>query len=85
MGTPWDAGSYDRSSEPQQAWASEVLARLEGIAQDVVAFVPTSILAAHLARLPEERRARFAAAVVAGVRLPLDYVRLNISAVRGPT
>ncbi len=53
--------------------------------QDVAAFVPTSILAAHLARLPEERRAQFAAAVVAGIRLPLDYVRLNISAVRGPS
>jgi trans-aconitate 2-methyltransferase len=53
--------------------------------QDVAAFVPTSILAAHLARLPEERREQFAAAVVAGVRLPLDYVRLNISAVRSPS
>jgi SAM-dependent methyltransferase len=152
MGTPWDAHTYDASSEPQQAWASEVLARLEGIApdatvldvgcgtgrvteallelvprgaapelvgwspwlfagprktaerlrdagftaircwleerptypQDVAAFVPTSILAAHLVRLPEERREQFAAAVVAGVRLPLDYVRLNASAVRGP-
>jgi trans-aconitate 2-methyltransferase len=52
--------------------------------QDVAAFVPTSILAAHLARLPEGRRERFAAAVVAGVSLPLDYVRLNVSAVRGP-
>jgi trans-aconitate 2-methyltransferase len=52
--------------------------------QDVNAFVRTSILPAHLARLPEERRERFAAAVVSGVRLPLDYVRLNASAVRGP-
>jgi trans-aconitate 2-methyltransferase len=52
--------------------------------QDVYAFVRTSILAAHLARLPEERREGFAAAVVAGVRPPLDYVRLNASAVRGP-
>ncbi len=52
--------------------------------QDVDAFVRTSILAAHLERLPEERREPFAAAVVAGVRLPLDYVRLNASAVRGP-
>jgi trans-aconitate 2-methyltransferase len=52
---------------------------------DVAAFVPTSILAAHLARLPEERREPFAAAVVAGVSLPLDYVRLNVSAVRGQT
>jgi trans-aconitate 2-methyltransferase len=50
--------------------------------QDVNAFVRTSILAAHLARLPEERREPFAATVVAGVRLPLDYVRLNASAVR---
>jgi trans-aconitate 2-methyltransferase len=34
VGTPWDAGTYDVSSQPQQAWASEVLARLEGIAPD---------------------------------------------------
>jgi trans-aconitate 2-methyltransferase len=52
--------------------------------QDVDAFVRTSILAAHIERLPAERREPFAAAVVAGVRLPLDYVRLNVSAVRGP-
>ena len=52
--------------------------------EDVATFVPTSILAAHLDRLPEGRRERFAAAVVAGVRLPLDYMRLNASAVRGP-
>jgi trans-aconitate 2-methyltransferase len=52
--------------------------------QDVDAFVRTSILPAHLARLPEEQRERFAAAVVAGVRLPLDFVRLNVSAVREP-
>jgi trans-aconitate 2-methyltransferase len=52
--------------------------------QDVDAFVRTSILAAHLERLPEEQREPFAAAVVAGVDLPLDYVRLNVSAVRGP-
>jgi hypothetical protein len=51
--------------------------------EDVAAFVSTSILAAHLARLPEEQREPFAAAVVAGVSLPLDYVRLNISAVLG--
>jgi trans-aconitate 2-methyltransferase len=50
--------------------------------EDVGAFVRTSILAAHLERLPAERREPFAAAVVAGVRLPLDYVRLNVSAVR---
>ena len=51
--------------------------------EDVDAFVRTSILPAHLARLPPERQERFAAAVVAGVELPLDYVRLNVSAVRG--
>ena len=51
--------------------------------QDVDAFVRTSILPAHLARLPEQRRERFASAVVAGLCLPLDYVRLNVSAVRG--
>jgi trans-aconitate 2-methyltransferase len=52
---------------------------------DVDTFVRTSILPAHLARLPPERRERFAAAVLEGVTLPLDYVRLNVSAVRpGP-
>jgi trans-aconitate 2-methyltransferase len=50
---------------------------------DVLAFVRTSILPAHLERLPEERQEAFAAAVVAQVKLPLDYVRLNVSAVRG--
>lgn len=49
---------------------------------DVDAFVRTSILPAHLARLPVELREPFAAAVVERVRLPLDYVRLNVSAVR---
>jgi trans-aconitate 2-methyltransferase len=50
---------------------------------DVEAFVRTSILAAHLARLSGERGERFARAVVDRVRLPLDYVRLNVSAGRG--
>lgn len=49
---------------------------------DVAGFVRTSILAAHLDRLPEQAREPFAAAVVARVTLPLDYVRLNVSAVR---
>jgi hypothetical protein len=31
---PWDARTYDLLSQPQQAWASEVLARLEGTAPD---------------------------------------------------
>ncbi len=34
MGTPWDARTYDQTSQPQQSWAVDVLARLEGIAQD---------------------------------------------------
>jgi trans-aconitate 2-methyltransferase len=50
--------------------------------EDLAAFVRTSILAAHLERLPEERREPFTAAVLARVRAPLDYVRLNVSAVR---
>ena len=49
---------------------------------DPGAFVRTSILAAHLERLPERRREPFAAAVLERVTLPLDYVRLNVSAVR---
>jgi trans-aconitate 2-methyltransferase len=47
------------------------------------AFVRTSILAAHLERLAPERRDPFARAVCERVRLPLDYVRLNISGTRG--
>ena len=50
--------------------------------QDVATFVRTSILAAHLDRLPRAQREAFASAVVADVHLPLDYVRLNASAVR---
>ena len=49
---------------------------------DLDAFVRTSILPAHLARLPAERRDAFAEAVLSRVTLPLDYVRLNVSAVR---
>lgn len=49
---------------------------------DLATFVRTSILPAHLERLAPERREPFAAAVLARVRPPLDYVRLNVSAVR---
>jgi trans-aconitate 2-methyltransferase len=49
---------------------------------DVDGFVRSSILAAHLERLPDKAREPFAAAVVQRVRVPLDYVRLNVSAVR---
>src|SRR3954449_6679037 len=34
MPTPWDARTYDCSSAPQQAWAGDVLARLDGLAPD---------------------------------------------------
>jgi trans-aconitate 2-methyltransferase len=49
---------------------------------DLAPFVRSSILPAHLARLPEGRREPFAAAVLQRVRAPLDYIRLNASAVR---
>jgi ubiquinone/menaquinone biosynthesis C-methylase UbiE len=66
MGTPWDARTYDSTSGPQQAWAAEVLARLEGVAQDA------TLLDVGCGT----------AAVAARVRLPLDYVRLNACATR---
>jgi trans-aconitate 2-methyltransferase len=50
--------------------------------EDVDGFVRSSILPAHLERLPAERRDAFAAAVCARVTPPLDYVRLNVSATR---
>lgn len=34
MPTPWDARTYDRTSAPQQSWAADVLARLDGLAPD---------------------------------------------------
>ena len=87
--SPWIfAGPQETEQRLRNAGFTETRCWLEErptYPQDVAAFVPTSILAAHLARLPEERRAQFVAGVVAGVRLPLDYVRLNISAVRGPS
>lgn len=49
---------------------------------DLAGFVRSSILPAHLARLPEKSREPFAAAVLERVREPLDYVRLNASAIR---
>lgn len=36
MTTRWNARTYDRTSAPQQSWAVDVLARLEGIAPDSV-------------------------------------------------
>ncbi len=75
-----------RDAFPELAgWSPWVFASLEDrptYPEGVGAFVRTSILAAHLARLSPQRREQFAAAVVAGVRLPLDFVRLNVSAIR---
>ncbi len=34
MATPWDADTYDVTSAPQQSWAADVLARLDGIPPD---------------------------------------------------
>lgn len=86
--SPWVfAGPGETERRLGEAGFSDVRCWLEErptCPDDVDAFVRTSILAAHFERLPEERRERFAAAVVAGVRLPLDYVRLNASALRAP-
>jgi trans-aconitate 2-methyltransferase len=49
---------------------------------DLAGFVRSSILPAHMARLDEDRREPFAAAVLERVREPLDYVRLNVSAIK---
>jgi trans-aconitate 2-methyltransferase len=61
-----------------RAWLQERPTEVE----DVDAFVRTSILPAHLERLRADRRDAFATAVSARVKLPLDYVRLNVSARR---
>ncbi len=52
------------------------------VPEDPAAFVGTSILTAHLDRLDPARREPFARAVLERVELPLDYVRLNVSARR---
>jgi trans-aconitate 2-methyltransferase len=87
--SPWVfAGPRDTERRLREAGFTDLRCWLEQrptYPKDKAAFVRTSILAAHLARLPEERREQFADAVVAGVRLPLDYVRLNVSAVRAPS
>lgn len=87
--SPWVfAGPEETERRLQRAGFGSIRCWLEErptAPEDVGAFVRTSILPAHLARLPAQRRDEFAAAVVAQVRLPLDYVRLNVSAVRAPT
>ena len=84
--SPWQfAGAEDTARRLQGAGFVEVrcwLVPRPTEPADPAAFIRTSILAAHLERLPPERRDRFAEEVAARVRLPLDYVRLNISAER---
>lgn len=85
--SPWVfAGPDETATRLDAAGFTEVRCWLEEKPtqpEDVGDFVRTSILPAHLARLPEERREPFAAAVLERVREPLDYVRLNVSALRG--
>jgi trans-aconitate 2-methyltransferase len=85
--SPWEfAGPADTERRLRDAGFETVrcwLAERPANPDDVDAFVRTSILPAHLERLPEERRERFAAAVTSQVRPPLDYVRLNVSARKG--
>jgi trans-aconitate 2-methyltransferase len=84
--SPWTfAGPRETEVRLREAGFANVRCWLEDrptCPDDVDGFVRSSILAAHLERLPVEKREPFAQAVVAGVRLPLDYVRLNVSAVR---
>lgn len=84
--SPWTfAGPEETERRLRAAGFTEVkcwLADEPAFPEETEAFVRTSILGAHLARLPEEQREPFVAAVMQRVRLPLDYVRLNISAVR---
>jgi trans-aconitate 2-methyltransferase len=84
--SPWHfAGPEETAQRLRRAGFEQVRCWLEPRPtepQDPPAFIRTSILAAHLERLAPARREPFAEAVAAGVRLPLDYVRLNISARR---
>lgn len=84
--SPWNfAGPEETERRLQRAGFTAIRCWLQERPthpDDLDAFVRTSILPAHLARLPAERRESFAAAVVARVRPPLDYVRLNVSATR---
>ena len=87
--SPWTfAGPEQTERRLQQAGFTAIrcwLRERPTYPDDVEAFVRTSILPAHLDRLPAQQREDFAAAVAARVRLPLDYVRLNVSAVRRST
>jgi trans-aconitate 2-methyltransferase len=84
--TPWVfAGPSETQERLSAAGFVEVRCWLEDRPthpEDMSDFVRSSILPAHIARLPEDRREPFANAVLERVRAPLDYVRLNVSAIR---
>jgi trans-aconitate 2-methyltransferase len=84
--SPWVfAGPQETQARLEAAGFTSVRCWLEQRptrSDDLAGFVRSSILPAHLARLPEKRREPFAAAVLQRVREPLDYVRLNVSATR---
>jgi trans-aconitate 2-methyltransferase len=69
----------DAGFEHVRCWLTE----RPTVPDDLPAFVRTSILAAHLERLAPDRCEQFTRAVLERVTPPLDYVRLNVSAVRG--
>lgn len=72
-----------------ETWLHDELAAF-GSVEELARFLATVVLGGHLERLPEEEREPFTFAVaerIAAVEEPpvLDYVRLNIAAVRGGT
>ena len=83
--SPWTfAGPAETERRLRAAGFADIRCRLAQRPthpRDPETFVRTSILAAHLERLPAARREPFVAAVMERVKLPLDYVRLNVSAV----
>jgi len=84
--SPWTfAGTEETEQRLRAAGFTQIscsLAEQPAFPEETEAFVRTAILTAHLDRLEEADREPFVAAVMQRVRLPLDYVRLNISAVR---
>lgn len=66
-----------------EVWLHDEPTQLEA-GEPLREYLRTVVLGAHLARLPEERRAGFVDAVAANLPGALiDYVRLNIVATRG--
>jgi len=83
--SPWVFAGQETRARLEAAGFTSVRCWLEARPtrpDDLADFVRSSILPAHMARLAEERREPFAAAVLERVREPLDYVRLNVSAIR---